>query len=233
MTIRTILISLLLFIFVKANAQITIADMYLGYALQDKDSISRQDRFIIDITHEYLLEKPKNVEQKFYSFGLSFSKMFERPISKSFSIAIGPGIRSQHIYHNAEFKQFVDINQNIYDTVAIFHPSVSYSINKTVLNYVDLAAEIRLKLGKENRFKIYFGFKGGYLFNQHQKYSDGNVKYKRYNTNGFNKFSYGPTIRIGVGSVCLFANYLLAPVYENNRSQKFQHASIGFSFLLF
>lgn len=214
----------------SGNAQFIFGEMYLGQTLQKKDSIARQDRLVFEISHELILEKPKGYQSKFYSFGLGMSRMFEFPFSRGFSFAIGPGFRSLHHYHNSQYSKFVNSRGELYDSIQSIHSSINYSINKTVLNFVDVTAELRIKSGKEHKFKVYLGFKAGCLFNQHEKYVSGKIKFKSYNTNGFNKISFGPVIRIGYNNVCLFANYLLSPIYENNRSQKIQSVSAGLTF---
>lgn len=205
-------------------------DLYVGTHLQDKDSIPCQDRLVIDISHELWLEQPKGIEQKIYSFGLSFGRMFEKPFSRSFSLAIGPSLRSSHHYSNAQFgKSWLSGTEK--DTVIAFDKQAEYRINKLVLNYVDLNAEMRLKFGKHHNFKVYLGFRGGYLFNSHTKYVSDQSKYKVYRIDGATKLSYGPSIRIGIGGFCLFGHYLLQPVYDNQNKQTIKSVSLGISLL--
>lgn len=208
-------------------AQMTLGNLYVGNTLQDKDSISRQDRYVFDISSEQWLTKPNEIELKPYSWGFSFTRMFEYPFSNKFSLAFGLGLRSLHHYHNGEFAKYVQPTDGITDSLVPIHNSISYSINKTALNFVDAAVDIRIKAGKKNKFKFYMGFKGGYLYNEHIKYKDSSIKYKKYSNNGFNKFSFGPTIRIGINNVCIYGNYLLSPIYENNSGQKIESISVG------
>lgn len=223
----------ILFLFsisIGVNAQMTLGNLYVGNTLQDKDSIPRQDRWVFDISHEQWLTTPKGIENKLYSWGFAFTRMFEYPFSRNFSLAIGLGVRSLHHYHNGSFAQFVRLDNSIADSIIPIPTTVSYKINKTALNYVDAAAEIRIKAGKTSKFKLYLGFKGGYLFNQHIKYKDSTFKYKKYHTKGFSDFTFGPTVRIGINNISVFANYLLEPVYKNNTGQKIQSCSIGLTF---
>ncbi len=205
----------------------SLGNLYVGNTLQDKDSIPRQDRWVFDISHEQWLTQPAGIKSKPVSWGFAFTRMFEYPFSRNFSLGFGVGIRSLQHYHNGSFGEYVQTDNSIKDSLVPIHSSVKYSINKTAMNFVDASVDIRIKAGKKNTFKFYVGFKGGYLFSEHLKYKDAYVKYKRYNIGGFNKFTYGPTIRIGINNVCLYANYLLAPIYENNSKQKIESVSVG------
>ncbi len=211
--------------------QFTLADMYVGFFLQDKDSIERQNRIVIDVTNEQWIDGAKEIKMKWYSWGLSFSRMFEYPFSKKFSIAFGPAVRTLHHYNNAQFFQYINSSNTIVDSLVPYRSTVSYSANKLVLSYVDLCSELRIKGGKKNNFKFFIGFRGGYMFNNHIKFVDGKTKYKKYNIDGVEKFSFGPTLRIGFGNVCIYGNYLMTPVYKNNSNQKINTMSVGLSFL--
>lgn len=212
-----------------AYTQITFADMYVGFTLQKKDSISRQDRWAFDISKEQWLENENlpAIKQKWYSWGLSISRMFDFPIVRGVSIALGPGFRTLHHYHNGEFRSGIVPPKD-----TLFPIGHDYKLNKTALNYADLNAELRFRIGKqENYAKLYLGFRGGYLFNRHTKHIDGSGnKYKIYGISGFNELSYGPTLRIGYNAICLFAHYLINPVYENNTRQVIKSCSLGLTF---
>jgi Outer membrane protein beta-barrel domain len=205
----------------------TLSNLYVGNTLQNKDSIARQDRWVFDISNELWLTKPAGIQNKPYSWGFAFTRMFEFPLSRNFSVGFGLGVRSLHHYHNGSFGQYVQADNSIKDSLVPIHSSVKYKINKTAMNFVDASVDIRIRGGKKNLFKFYVGFRGGYLFNEHLKYKDASVKYKHHNTDGFNKFSYGPTLRVGINNICLYANYLLAPLYENNTKQKIESVSVG------
>lgn len=216
-------------IHLNGQSQFLLSELYVGYFLQEKDSIPRQDRWVFDISHERWLESPGSIQQQWYSWGFGFTKMFDFPTSRSFSIALGPGLRSQHFYHNGDFKQYISPLFAVTDSITPMTYK-SYIVNKHVLNYADLAIELRLRLGKQHRFKFFAGFRGGYLFNVHSKYIDGDYKFKRYRISGFEKFTYGPTLRIGYGNVCLFLNYRLNKEYENNSGQTLHSFSGGLTF---
>jgi hypothetical protein len=213
-----------------AISQMTLGNLYVGNTLQEKDSIPRQDRWVFDISNEQWLTKPNAIENKPYSWGFAVTRMFEFPFSRNLSVGFGLGLRSLHHYHNGVFNQYVNSDNSIKDSLIPIKSSVNYSKNKTALNYVDGNFDFRIKLGRKNIFKLYLGFRGGYLFNEHLKYKDSSQKYKRHNNNGFNKITYGPTVRIGLNNICLYANYLLTPVYENNTNQKIESFSVGLTF---
>mgnify|MGYP003377147226 FL=1 len=116
------------------------------------------------------------------------------------------------------------------------HPlpdSVDYDINKLSLNYLDLALEFRIH-SKENeshkRFKLSLGVKGGWLFQDHTKYKDEDMKSKSYNLDHLNAFQYGLTARMGYSKLGVNGYYALSGIFEKDKGPDLVPFSIGISF---
>lgn len=202
--------------------------MYEGFLSQDKDSFASQDRWNIDLAHEQWLEHPKGIEQKPVSFAFGLTRMFDFSLSRNNSFAFGLGMHWLNHYSNANFTSTPGINDlPSKDTLMAFSPTMSYHLNKYVLQFLDLNTEIRLRFGHERRVKFYAGFRGSWLISHHLKYRDDLVKYKNHHVPGFEKFNYGPTLRIGLDKISLYACYLLVPVYNNASKQQIKSFSAG------
>jgi hypothetical protein len=207
-----------------------IGDLYTGFFLTNKDSVHRQQRLVFDLSKEQWTEHPAYLMLKPYSWSFAVTRMFEYPASRSFSIALGAGIRSLHHYHNGQFDHF-EKNGRGRDSITLYPDGTTYKINKIALNYADVNLEFRLKLGKEHYGRLYIGMKGGYLVNCHTKYKDDHQKIKAYNIPWFTRVTFGPTVRVGYNNVCIFGHYLITPVYENNTRQEISSASVGISLM--
>lgn len=226
---RALFILLFLHITSIAHTQITLNDMYLGFFNQEKDSFASQDRWNFDVTSEQWLDKPKGIEQKPYSFGIGLNRMFDFSLTRNHSIAFGIGMHWLNHYNNGDFAP----KPVPFDVKTVLSPipsTIKYSVNKYVLHFIDFNAELRLRFGRERRAKFYMGFRGSYLLGSHLKFKGDGVKYKIYKLPGFTSLNYGPTVRLGLGRMSLYAMYYLLPVYENNSGQKISAVSVGLSF---
>lgn len=213
-----------------AYSQFTLSDMYVGFFAQDKDSFAAQDRWNFDFTYEHWLEKPNGLEQKPYSFGIGLNRMFDFSLTRNNSFAFGLGMHWLNHYSNARFISIAYNGERIRDSLLFYPSNAKYKVNKFVLHFIDLNAELRLRFGHERNVKLYLGFRGSYLIGNHTKYKDSSSKYKVYDIPGFSSINYGPTIRLGIGAISLHACYWLKPIFTNAHQQNITSFSAGLSF---
>jgi hypothetical protein len=116
--------------------------------------------------------------------------------------------------------------------------SVNYRLNKHSLSFVEIPFELRIRSmktsteeRKRSNFKVYLGFKAGYLFNIHSKYIDDGLKYKLYTFNNKLLYHYGPTLRIGFKKITLNAFYSLTPLFIEGRGVPISPFSVGISWM--
>ncbi|HYG50923.1 MAG TPA: outer membrane beta-barrel protein [Flavobacteriales bacterium] len=210
----------------NAFTQMRLGDIYNGFFVSEKDSIPRQHRTAFDFTYEHWLTGPQGVTQKF-SWGFAWSRMFEYRAGNAFSFAWGIGIRSLHHHHDGFYNWYTKNDNTVVDTFMRLPAGTTYTKNKIALNYADLLAEIRIKPGRDNMWRLYAGFRSGYLFNNHTKFKGDKGRVKDHKIPGYEKFSYGPTLRLGFSNLCLYVHYLVAPIYKNNSGQSISSVSAG------
>ncbi len=163
----------------------------------------------------------------FATYNLAFGK-------SNFSFAVGLGIRVQNMYGNFQVKGYNDSIQ-----LARIPDSISYQRSKLVLPYLELPIEFRFKT--KYKLAIGLGFKVGYMLPAHTKWvgedylfnttdklrvSFRDVKY-------LEKFSYGPTFRIGYKWFHLNAYYSLSNIFTKNRGPQISPISVGFLLMPF
>ncbi len=96
---------------------------------------------------------------------------------------------------------------------------VSYSKNKLAMYLVELPLEFRWRTSTptEYRFwRIYAGFKIGYVFMHTSKFKGdlGNLKFN--DNNDFNDFQYGLTLSMGYNTWNIHFYYALNPIFSTN-----------------
>lgn len=192
----------------------------------------RQDGLVVNFTSDGWLEIPSSITNKpFSSRGFSFYFLVPRMNKQeTFGIAYGIGLSSQNFSSDAYFN---DVTNPAKTYIHPLPDSVDYDINKLSLNYLDLALEFRIH-SKENeshkRFKLSLGVKGGWLFQDHTKYKDEDMKSKSYNLDHLNAFQYGLTARIGYSKLGVNGYYALSGIFEKDKGPDLVPFSIGISF---
>lgn len=72
--------------------------------------------------------------------------------------------------------------------------------------------------------------KGGWLFQDHTKYKDEDMKSKSYNLDHLNAFQYGLTARMGYSKLGVNGYYALSGIFEKDKGPDLVPFSIGISF---
>ena len=202
--------------------------------------IFSDDNLIVDINYDSWLNTPANVTLKPYSSGINVSYLYNLIGEHSnICLAAGAEVSSQNFFIdatpelNAGFVNFINIPD-----------SINYKKNKLSTTYIEIPFEIRFRTNKSNRkgksFKIFAGFKVGYLVNNHIKYKgdsfDGSgkeIKIKQYNIDNIQKYRYGITARIGYGKFNITGFYPLTQLFEKDKGPDIIPISIGLSVFLF
>lgn len=160
------------------------------------------------------------------------------------AFSIGLAIRSHNSYSNSVI---VDIKSEtiVYNLINdLPHPNrtipLSYKRSKINLTYLDLPVEFKFR--SEGGFKLGIGLKVGYLIDSKQKYvgewpvdfnfDSEEVRYNAVNEksksiNQLEKWSFGPTLRIGYKWVSFFAYYQVTDIFENDRGPVMNPISLG------
>lgn len=190
-----------------------------------------RDRIIVDINTDQWVENLPGVGLKTWSPGVNIYYMADYIfLNSAFSMAVGFGLGSANFRTNAHPTTIVDNNTNMESTALVPFPTgFSYSRNKMSANYLEVPVELRLRTRRRTTWRLYGGFKGGYLVNFHTKRKDDTGKYKEYNTKFIRKYRFGPHARVGIGKFNFTAFYSLTPFFEDEKGPVLTPFSLGFS----
>lgn len=155
--------------------------------------------------------------------------MYNLQVGKGLSaFSIGLGIRNHNMYSNSvisDIKADTIVFEEIEATVS------DYRKSKVNFTYIDLPAEFKFRT--EGGFKLGVGLKVGYMIDSKQKYKgnrpeDGkNVLVKTKDINQLEKWSFGPTLRIGFKWVSLYGYYQITQIYKTDRGPVMNPISVG------
>lgn len=178
---------------------------------------------------------PSGIKTRTINQGVNVFATYNLPFGKSnFGFSVGLGIRVHNMYGNFQVKGYNDSIQ-----LAKIPDSISYQRSKLVMPYLELPIEFRFKT--KYKFALGIGFKVGYMLPAHTKWvgedylfnttdklrvSFRDVKY-------LEKFSYGPTFRVGYKWFHLNAYYSLSNIFSKNRGPQISPISVGFLLMPF
>ena len=208
----------------------------------DDDNAEKFDRIVVDINFNNWLNAPPGVDQKLYSLGGSFYWYKDMPLGEKSNVALayGIGMDYHNVYSNGAIQYEVDGEGNTFTNLTPITLPPGYTINKATFKYVEVPVELRFRTMNRSReerrafnFKLYLGFKAGYLLGNNTKYRDNVNKVKVYRIQNSLPYRYGPTVRIGFNNIAFNAFYSLTPIFESGKGVELIPFSIGFSWMRF
>ena len=206
--------------------------LYSGITPPTENSATKFDRFNTDFFYNTWIGDLNNVSTKFYAIGHNINLMFDLPFSKSsrFGVAIGFGYSHFNIRNNGEFKFVNEPGLANYSSQLTPYSGAKRWINRTVFNFVEVPVEIRIRSNKERgKLKFYPGFKVGFMVENYMKWRISNYEYKSFNFPDLNRLHYGPSLRLGIDNVFLFAYYDMTYLFTHENSSQLQLVSAGIS----
>ena len=196
---------------------------YFGFSQNDNADKTelyknyREDQFYVSVTYNLLNMMPSGVSQNGFSSGFHFGFIRDMPINdkRDFAFGLGLGISTNSYNQNLFIEES---NNNILYSI-IDESEVNVSKNKFTTYLVEVPFEIRWRTSTPtdyNFWRIYTGFKVGYLFYNSTKFKSdaGNVNLS--NINDFNKLQYGLTLSAGYGTWNFHVYYGLNSIFDNN-----------------
>ena len=181
------------------------------------------------------MQVPDGMKTRTINQGFNVFATYNLPFGKSnFSFAIGLGINIHNLYWNYMFKGSDDSLQ--------FTPipdTLGYKRSKLTLPYLELPIEFRLKT--RSKVSVAIGFKVGYMIYAHSKFvgddylfkTNSTLKYNVQNIQNIERFSYGPTLRVGYKWFNLNASCALSPIFSNGKGPDMYPISVGFILMPF
>jgi hypothetical protein len=182
------------------------------------DSLYREDQFYFSFALNTLQNKPAGLTQDKFSSGFSLGFLRDFPINKNRTMAIAPGIGLAFNNYNQNLK-ITDANQVLEYT--IIDSDVSFDKNRFSQLLVEVPIEFRWRTStyESHKFwRIYGGFKVGYLLYDESFYKDAYEKIVVRKNNDFNQFQYGTYISAGYNSINVFAYYGLNSLFQSAKT---------------
>jgi hypothetical protein len=182
------------------------------------DSLYREDQFYFSFTLNTLQNKPKGLSQDKFSSGFSTGFLRDIPVNKKRTVAIAPGIGLSYNNYIQNLK-ITELNQ--VPVYSIIESDVTYNKNRFSQLLVEVPIEFRWRSStfESHKFwRIYSGFKMGYLLYDKSIFEDADGKIAVNNNKDFNKFQYGTYISVGYNSINVFAYYGLNTLFKSAKT---------------
>ena len=200
------------------------------------DSLYREDQFYFGFTLNTLQHKPVGLKQNTFSPGFSIGFLRDMPVNKSRTVAIAPGIGFSY----NSFNQNIAISgTNQSPTYSIISSQTAYSKNRFEQVLVEMPIEFRCRNSTYESYKfwrIYGGFKLGYLLYDKSIYQDGLGKVIVTKNTDFNKFQYGAYLSAGYNTINVYAYYGLNTLFKSakigNESLNMNSMNVGIMFYI-
>lgn len=200
------------------------------------EKVRKYDRLIVDLTYNDWIGDQAPFQNHWASIGFNTNFVFDIPLSKGNTVALGLGIAHQFvaIRHNNHL-----IADESLGTTSYFAKSSSDNFDKSVLAGNSFALPIELRFRKESwrHFKLHIGGRIGYQANLYSKYVTNQNGVREINKRiGFpdqNNLLYGAHMRLGLRNWALFGAYYFNPIFKNSNSIQVNHLQFGVSVSLF
>ena len=199
------------------------------------DSLYREDQFYFGFTFNSLQKKPAGLIQDKFSFGFAAGFLRDMPFNKKRSLAIASGMGFSFNTFNQNLKISNSSPKNSYEITDVG----SYSKNKFTHFLIEVPIEFRWRTStfESHKFwRIYGGFKMGYLIYDKSIYDDSQGKTVITNNKDFNKFQYGVYLSSGYNSINVYAYYGLNSLFQsaktNTESIEMNSLNVGIVFYI-
>lgn len=206
----------LLFVLFLITVQLVFSQDILN---REVDSLYKEDQFYVGITYNLIGNKPTGLSQKGFSPGFHLGFIKDMPINKARNLAIGLGLGySTNSFNENLFIKKDDMGNVTYSILD--DTNVSYSKNRFSMRLIELPIEFRWRTSNPidyNFWRVYMGFKLGYLISHTVKYKSDIESFKYSNSiDDFNKFQYGLSLSAGYDTWNVHLYYALSSIFSSN-----------------
>lgn len=177
------------------------------------DSLYREDQIYLSVTYNIINNKLQGISQNGFSSGFHFGLIRDFPINTERNIALGIGLGLSANSFNQNLK--ITENSGIFQYEVI---TSGFNKNKFSLYQLELPFEFRWRTsttGVYNFWRIYTGFKMGYVFSSTTKFVSSSENYKLNINETINNFQYGLTFSVGYDSWNLYLYYGLNTIFKD------------------
>jgi hypothetical protein len=176
----------------------------------------REDQFYLSVTYNLLNNKPDDVNQNGFSSGFHFGFIRDMPINEKRNLALGLGIGLSSNSYNQNISILKSNNELAYNIIN--ESEINVSKNKFTTYLVEVPFELRWRTSTAedyNFWRIYSGFKVGYLFYNSSKIKSEEGDENLSNLDDFNKIQYGLTMSVGYGTWNFHVYYGLNSIFDD------------------
>lgn len=185
--------------------------------IKNVDSLYKEDHFYAGVTYNILGNQLSDVSQSGFSLGFHLGFIKDMPLNKRRNWAIGLGFG----YSSNSFNQNILVSKTDAGDYeySILSSSETFSKNKFSSHLLEFPLEIRWRTSTPttyNFWRIYTGFKLGYVFANTTKYKGDLGRLKYSNNPDFNRMQYGLTLSAGYDTWNFHLYYALNPVFGSD-----------------
>lgn len=197
---------------------------YFGNSQSDKldnfdtDYRYREDQFYASATYNIINHKPSGVSQSGFSSGFNIGFIRDMPINKDRNIALGIGLGFSSNSYNQKNLLIEEVDKEVTFTI-IDEDDYDVSKNKFTTYLVEVPFEFRWRTSNAeeyNFWRIYTGFKVGYLLYNTVKFKSELLNSELSNNDSFEKLQYGLTLSAGYSTWNFHLYYGLNPIFKSN-----------------
>ena len=185
-------------------------------SLQIVDTKYREDQFYASLTYNLLANKPSELSQSGFSSGYHIGFIRDMPINNRRNVAIGVGIGISSNSYNQSM--LITENNSNYTYTLLDDDEISYKKNKFTTYLVEMPFEFRWRTSTATEYdfwRIYTGFKLGYMVFNSSKFDGDGGKIQLYNIDDFNRFQYGLTLSAGYSNISFQIYYGLNTLFKD------------------
>jgi hypothetical protein len=183
-----------------------------------EDNKYREDQFYIAITYNLLAYKPNNVKQTGFSSGFHLGFIRDFPLNQQRNFGLGIGLGGSINSYNNSIYAYENDNGEI-EYINLSESDINYTKNKLSTYLLEIPFEIRWRTSTVSEYKfwrIYSGFKFGYVLASSTKFKGDSGKIKNTNIKDLNKFQYGLTLSAGYNTWNFYLFYSLNPIFSKD-----------------
>ncbi|OUR94707.1 hypothetical protein A9Q87_03470 [Flavobacteriales bacterium 34_180_T64] len=181
------------------------------------DSNYREDQFYVSIAYNLLNKIPDGLTQSGFSSGLHLGFIRDLPINKKRNVALGIGMGLSSNSFNQNMLIQKENSEFIYSIID--ESETSFTKNKFTMYILEMPIEFRWRTSTASDYKfwrLYPGFKFGYVFANSSKYSGSPSDIKVSKNPDFNSLQYGLTLSAGYDTWNVHFYYALNPIFNKD-----------------
>jgi len=205
------------FSFLYFAALFSYAQKELKQNIQVVDSLYKEDQFYFGLTYNLIGKKPRGLSQSGFSGGFHAGYTKDMPINKNRNKAIGFGLglslnsfnQNMLITENSKGDPLFQIIDNT---------EIAFTKNRFSTYMVEMPIEFRWRTSTPTNYKfwrIYTGFKLGYVFTNSYKFEGTPEDIKLTNISAINNLQYGLTLAAGYNTWNFYLYYALNPIFND------------------